>query len=305
MGNAAKASFPRLRLENIGHASFLMVLASAVLTVGSVFVFAFAGFLLVAVVTFVLMEMRHSIAQEAAIARTPRVPALLRRMTYALLAIAPALMLLILAGSFFIFFFLPRVSSRYLTAYTSSSDFSTGFTDHMQLGRIGQIQQSSAVVMHIEIENDTQGVYDLKWRGVALDAFDGRAWSNSFASRQLSSLGNGSYRLTAAPDRVVSAENPRHFIHYRVLMEPIGNNVFFLAEKPQHLSGNYRLISIDTGGAVYDLDADHPISRYEADSELPEIDSDRVRLASTILPAGADEYLKLPPLDIQIGRAHV
>ena len=70
----------------------------------------------------------------------------------------------------------------------------------MQLGRIGQIQQSSAVVMHIEIENDSQGVYDLKWRGVALDAFDGRVWSNSFASRQLSSLGNGSYRLTAAPD---------------------------------------------------------------------------------------------------------
>src|SRR5208337_3500891 len=36
--------------------SFLMVLASAVLTVGSFFVLTFATFLLVAVVTFVLME---------------------------------------------------------------------------------------------------------------------------------------------------------------------------------------------------------------------------------------------------------
>src|SRR5271157_4225775 len=98
--------------------SFLMVLASAVLTVGSVFVFAFAGFLMVAVVTFVLMEMRHSVARESAIALDPRGPALQaqRRMAYSLLAIAPALMLLILAGSFLIFFFLPRVSSRYLTA---------------------------------------------------------------------------------------------------------------------------------------------------------------------------------------------
>ena len=42
--------------------SFLMVLAAAVLTVGSVFLLSFAGFLLVAVVTFVLMEMRHSVA---------------------------------------------------------------------------------------------------------------------------------------------------------------------------------------------------------------------------------------------------
>ncbi|MGC1476422.1 MAG: hypothetical protein WA804_11290, partial [Terriglobales bacterium] len=44
--------------------AFGMVLAAAVLTVGSVFLFSFAGFLLVAVITFVLMEMRHSVAAE-------------------------------------------------------------------------------------------------------------------------------------------------------------------------------------------------------------------------------------------------
>ncbi|PYX94932.1 MAG: hypothetical protein DMG71_11050 [Acidobacteria bacterium] len=40
--------------------SFLMVLAAAVLTVDSVFLLSFAAFMLMAVVTFVLMEMRHS-----------------------------------------------------------------------------------------------------------------------------------------------------------------------------------------------------------------------------------------------------
>ena len=40
--------------------AFLMVLASAVLTVDSVFLFFFAAFLLTAVATFVLMEMRRS-----------------------------------------------------------------------------------------------------------------------------------------------------------------------------------------------------------------------------------------------------
>src|ERR1700722_8826298 len=53
--------------------SFLMVLAASVLTVGSMFLFSFAGFLLVAVVTFVLMEMRHSVADEPAHAQDPRV----------------------------------------------------------------------------------------------------------------------------------------------------------------------------------------------------------------------------------------
>jgi len=282
--------------------SFVMVLASSVLTVGSGFVFAFAGFLLVAVITFVLMEMRHSVAQldqGQALAQDPRPPAFHRRMAYNLLALAPALMLLILAGSFLIFFLIPRVSSRYLTAYSPTSDISTGFSDHLQLGRIGQIQQSSAVVMHIEIDNDSQGIYDLKWRGVALDAFDGKGWSNSFSPRQIPLFGDGSYRLSQPPK---PGSPPGRSIHYRVLMEPIGNNVFFLAEKPAVLQGNYRPVTIDAGGAVYDLDLQHPIAAYEAESYLPEIDVDALRMASNTPSNGAAPFLELPPLDIRISQ---
>ena len=284
--------------------SFLMVLAAAVLTVGSVFLLSFAGFLLVAVVTFVLMEMRHSVAAEPTLAQDPRVPSPARPMAYALLAIAPALVLMILAGSFLIFFFLPRVSSRYLSAYTPTSDVSTGFTDRVQLGRIGQIQQSSAVVMHIEIQNDLQGAYDLKWRGVALSAFAGRVWSNSFEQTQLRPAADGSYRLAPLPlvdPRDTSAIVGRP-IRYRVLMEPLGTNVFFLAERPQSLKGNFQRVSTDAGGAVYNLDADNPINRYEAESQLAEIDSDELRLAANTAPAGMGDYLKLPPLDIRIAK---
>ena len=276
--------------------SFLMVLASAVLTVGSAFVFAFAGFLLVAVLTFVLMEMRHSVAGDKGTRKALAQPldtVFPRRMAYSLVAIAPALMILILAGSFLIFFFLPRVSSRYLTAYAPTSDVSTGFSDHLQLGRIGQIQQSSAVVMHIEIDNDTQGLYELKWRGVALNDFNGREWSNSFGTWQLAQSGHGTYQLGRRdPPGLIAV--PRPSIHYRVLMEPLGTNVFFLAEKARSLIGNYRAIRTDAGGAIYNLDLDHPISRYEADSELPQIDADALRLASSVAPQGADAYLRLP-----------
>jgi len=52
--------------------SFLMVLAAAVLTVDSAFLFSFAAFLLVAVVTFVLMEMRHSVAEDHGHAQEPK-----------------------------------------------------------------------------------------------------------------------------------------------------------------------------------------------------------------------------------------
>ena len=287
--------------------SFLMVLASAVLTVGSVFLFSFAGFLLVAVITFVLMEMRHSVASEQTHAQDPRVasPSVVpptRRMAQALLAIAPALMLMILAGSFLIFFFLPRVSSRYLTAYTPSSDVSTGFSDRVQLGRIGEIQQSSAVVMHIEIEHDLQGAYDLKWRGVALSAFDGKVWSNSYAQTQLRPAADGSYRLAPLGEQHDASATAGRSIRYRVMMEPIGTNVFFLAERPQSLTGRFRQVGVDAGEAVYDLDIDHPINRYDAESQLPEIDSDELRLAANTTPGSIDQYLKLPPLDVRISK---
>ena len=292
--------------------SFLMVLAAAVLTVGSVFLLSFAGFLLVAVITFVLMEMRHSVAAEQTHAQDPRVadpgvasPGIVsssQRMAYGLLAIAPALMLMILAGSFLIFFLLPRVSSHYLSAYTPTSDVSTGFSDRVQLGRIGQIQQSSAVVMHIEIQNDLQGAYDLKWRGIALSAFDGRVWSNSFEQRHVPQAGNGLYRLAPLVDPRGAAAVAGRSIRYRVLMEPLGTNVFFLAERPQSLTGNFRQVSVDAGGAVYDLDTERPINRYEAESILAEIDSDELRLAANTAPVSMDEYLKLPPLDVRISK---
>jgi transglutaminase-like putative cysteine protease len=295
--------------------SFGMVLAAAVLTVGSVFLLSFAGFLLVAVITFVLMEMRHSVAAEQTHALdparstassgviSPRVITPAQRMAYALLAIAPVLMVMIMAGSFLIFFLLPRVSSRYLSAYTPTSDVSTGFTDRVQLGRIGQIQQSSAVVMHIEIENDLQGAFDLKWRGIALSSFNGKEWTNSYEQTVLRPRADGSYRL--APlllDPRGTAAGARRSIRYKVLMEPLGTNVFFLAERPQRLTGNFLQISVDAGGSVYNLDADHPISRYEAESQMAAVDSDELRAAPNIAPEGMDAYLKLPPLDPRISK---
>jgi transglutaminase-like putative cysteine protease len=279
--------------------SFLMVLAAAVLTVGSVFLFCFAIFLLVAIVTFVLLEIQHSAASAAPQSAGSDAGGSSARMASGLVAIAPALMMMILAGSFLIFFLLPRVSSRYLSEYTPTSDLSTGFTDRVQLGRIGQIQQSSAVVMHIEIQNDVQGAYDLKWRGIALSTFDGRVWSNSFEQSQIRPQADGNYRLPPMASRPGEASGGRT-IHYRVVMEPLGTNVFFLADRPETLRGNFRQLSADAGGAVYNLDGDHPIMGYEGESRLPEVDLEEVRLAPNVAPAGMDEYLKLPSLDPRV-----
>ena len=157
--------------------AFLMVLAAALLTVDSVFLLGFAGFMLTAVVAFILMEMRHISGQ----GRNPFDAGnrhwrddLSRSMATSLAMASPVLVLCILLGAAGIFFVLPRVSAGYLSAYAPGGEITTGFSDQVELGRIGEIQQSSSVVMHIQIDGDERGSFDLKWRGVTLSNFDGR-----------------------------------------------------------------------------------------------------------------------------------
>ena len=137
--------------------AFLMVLASAVLTVDSVFLFFFAGFMLTAVATFILMEMKRSGKAAMFQARHSNDPHEHRHLAFSLARVTPTLVFLILLGAAAVFFLLPRMSAGYLGGYSFGNDFSTGFSDRVQLGQIGRIQQSDAVVMHIQIDGDRQG----------------------------------------------------------------------------------------------------------------------------------------------------
>src|ERR1700687_5089183 len=210
--------------------SFLMVLAAALLTVDSLFVLAFAIFMLMAVVCFILMEMRHISAKAGVHSRESGLELTYRNMATSLAVASPVLVFCILLGAAAIFFLLPRASAGYLGAYAPGGEISTGFSETVELGRIGEIQQSGSVVMHVKIDGDEQGSFDLKWRGIALGKFDGRVWSNNRAQHQLFREMDG--RFVLPPPAGVQKTTP-HLIFYRVLMEPVGMNVFFLAGTPE------------------------------------------------------------------------
>jgi transglutaminase-like putative cysteine protease len=67
-------------------------------------------------------------------------------------------------------------------------------------------------------------------------------------------------------------------------MEPLGTDVFFLAPAARTLEGNYRVVAMDSGDAVFDLDLEHPVSRYEASSVISQPDADELRRASDLYP---------------------
>ncbi len=278
--------------------AFLMVLSAALLTVDSVFLLSFAVFMLTAVVSFILMEMRHVSARSSIHSRQSGMELTYRHMATSLALASPVLVLCILLGAAGIFFLLPRVSSGYLGAYAPGGEITSGFSDTVELGRIGEIQQSGSVVMHIQIEGDERGSFDLKWRGIALSNFDGRVWSNIRDQRPLSPRLDGFFVLPPGADVRRGRSRP---IRYQVLMEPVGMNVFFLVAKPESIEGNYRHVAADDGGAVFDLDPDHPVNRYRAISDIAQAPASDLRNAGGSYPPNVvSSYVGLPALDRRI-----
>jgi transglutaminase-like putative cysteine protease len=242
--------------------SFLEVLAAAVLTVDSIFLLAFAVFLLLAVTTFISLEMRRTARRTGRFAREHSG---VRRLGRSLSATALLLVLAILVAALVIFFVLPRVSANYLASLAPRSVITSGFSNEVDLGAIGQIQQSNEVVMHVRIEGDTTGAHqDLHWRGLALANFDGHKWTNPPDTLEMVPARQSTFALS----RISGADTPiaRDWrpLNYRVMMEPIGTNLFFFPGQAMALYGNYRAIGYDRGLAFYSLDNDHIVSIYRA-----------------------------------------
>jgi transglutaminase-like putative cysteine protease/uncharacterized membrane protein len=278
--------------------SFLEVLAAAVLTVDSVFLGAFAVFLLLAVMTFISMEMRRTARRSPVQAHEHSRS---RRLGRALSITATVLVFAILVAASVIFFVLPRISANYLASLAPRSVITTGFSNEVDLGAIGEIQQSSEVVMHVRIDGDDTGRHsDLHWRGISLALFDGHKWYNPPEELRVLPTRDGNVLLRD----VVAVQTPIHpgwrALNYRVMMEPIGTNLFFFAGEPVAMSGSYRLIGYDRGLAFYSVDREHTVNTYRAlvSTSTP----DTVPQGGDIPSDIALRYLQLPSrLDRRVG----
>jgi hypothetical protein len=232
--------------------SFLMVLAAAVLTVDTLFLLTFAFFILVAIATFISMEMRRSERETIAAGVPPQQDV---KFHSALAGISTILGLLTLAGAALIFFILPRVnSSGFLRNLGMQSAMTSGFSQEVNLGGIGQIQQSSNVVMHIQVL-DGKMPENIKWRGIALTNFDGQRWYNTTEAPTFHGLYNSPLDLTHISNFSFysDAETVPHLpnFSYRVVMEPLGLNLFFLAPAPLKINGNYSVLEIKSDGSIF------------------------------------------------------
>jgi hypothetical protein len=291
--------------------AFSAMLASAILTVDTVFLVFFLIFLALCVSTFIGLEMRRSAEGSATPPAESSVP-LARRLHTALGITSGVIAVSALAAGAVIFFVLPRFNAGYLSRFNLQPSLISGFTDDVELGEIGEIKQSSALVMRIKVDGGPALARDVHWRGIALTTFDGRRWfSEAHDPMALSQGADGWISLAGKTPTAGRFSQP---LHYTVFLEPLASDALFVAAEPERIRGQFMGESLPGGRASRNsylvLDKTDSISnpfhnfanvRYEAVSALPRVPPDVLRTAPANYPDAVRElYLQLPKLDPRI-----
>ncbi len=230
--------------------SFLMMLASAVLTVGTTFLVLFTIYVLVSISTFISYEIKRGMEAAQRVPEGPfRAPEENRKaIEKALLGAAVGLAIGIFGLAAILFFVIPRYRTGYLTDLSMQAQNITGFSEVVNLGDFRQILQSPMVVMRVMPEGSPRAFAGVKWRGVTLNSFNGKKWFNDNAEPM--AIPEESYQRFLVPRPAGWEHRPYHPLRYRVLRAGLSTDVLFAAAEPREISG-IRLLNMDQTGSLH------------------------------------------------------
>ncbi len=222
----------------LGILALLELLAAAVLSSSPAFLAFLVLFLALAVAARTGYEI-HASAREARL----RAPA--GRLGWRLAAVAATLVLGTLVFGAALFVVVPRAAGAWLSRLGSPDDSVAGFSEQVSLEGVGRIEQSSSPVLRVKILEGRAGPA-LKWRGGALQHFDGLRWSNPAARPELLESRRGYYMV--ARSRELPRSSAR--LRYRARRLPLDSEALFLAGIPEFLSGDFQRLEVTPSGVI-------------------------------------------------------
>jgi protein-glutamine gamma-glutamyltransferase len=284
--------------------AFFEVLLGAGLSISALYLVSFLLYLLVTVCAVVAFEIRKttdSTGKKAAagehIVRLDKSDEL-NKVSIGRLPLTAAILIVAIAVlAVPTFFMLPRVGGAGFGSSQKKMP-STGFSSQVRLGDIGRIQQSDETVMRVRVED--AGAGSLYWRGIALDNFDGQAWTRTdrdFRDRFIK--GEKEYI------QVDSVSGKNNLVLQTVYLEPIDTPVLFALSRPVLVQGGgFDFLEKDNYGAISFRRNEFERITYKilSDRTLPPID--KLRADTSVYPVDvARMYLQLPPrMDARIGQ---
>ena len=277
----------------IGFLAFFMLVAAAASAFGVGYLFALVTF--VALATWVAVVQQVLLAAEPAPRRVVIGPLGSGRALSALAAVAALAALLVTAVLFFV---IPRVGLAALPLRARTGAMITGFSNRVELGAWGEIETDDSVVMRVRVPDwvtDPDGLPGVRWRGVALDVYDGRAWMVGRPVRVPLPRVSGNEFPVGIPrgtGRVLVQE---------IFLEPLGTDVVFAAPRVLHLRVRGASVQVDDMGGFA---VPSPTARlsYTVYSELEEGLAGRpwARPAPPLDDATRARYVQLPPLSPRV-----
>ena len=271
-------------LRDAGLLSFFMLVAASSMAFGVSLLFAFVGYLVLG--SWMLM-LHHVVSESERADQEPATSGLFR------LSVVGSLAAIAITAA--LFFVIPRVGQASLPMRAEFKRMLTGFTSQVELGAIGEIETDTTVVMRVsfpEVGAKAAGLPGLRWRGIALDQFDGRGWTASRPERRA---------VRASPSGVIRVANPQSgwVLTQEVFLEPIGTDVIFAAPRVLSLRIGAPGVLIDDTGA---LSVAAPAARlsYTVESELEARGGPAAHPPRPLDPAARERYLQLPVLPPRI-----
>ncbi len=200
--------------------TFLLIAAATAFSEDVGFALWFGLYVVVGVVTFAIYHLRVQLEEHRA--RGGRS----RRQTFGARYLAVLVLLALVAfSSAVVFFFLfPRLGFGFFVQKSRDGVQQTGFSENVDLGKHGTIDDDNTVVMRVVVEPDKlnalRGIY---WRGISFDKYDGVGWSSTLKRRRPIQP-NQDYEYKIAQ---LTTEDPAEIVEQTIYLEPIGSNVIF------------------------------------------------------------------------------
>ncbi len=278
--------------------SFTFLLIGSTYTISILFLLSLIVYFFFGILTFILFESKSSYEENRAASFSLR--------SYA--QVAALITGMIITLSIPIFLAVPRTALGFLKTSDGLGPNMSGFSDHVNLGDIGRVIANRAVFMRVGVDRPLTSVpLEVKWRGIALDHFDGHAWSNTEKEYQ---------RIPMDPfSTTPGQETAKRFLlpMERRREESLLAQTITVEHSSRIIFGADRIVQV-AGSRIPDadllLDRNDTVSflrnpagsvRYTVHSD---ISSRAQKLSMTNVPAlPADlreRYLQLPPLDPRV-----
>jgi transglutaminase-like putative cysteine protease len=203
--------------------------------------------------------------------------------------VAVGLLVLIFGLALPLFLIAPRSGAAALTR-TGGGGLSTfiGFSENVTLGQIGTLKQDDGIVMRVRVD-DPEPPQGLRWRGVALDEFTGKAWRKSAeARRALPANERGGFFQIGTTEALHRLTSQTFFL------EPLESPVLFGAPRVIAIQGDLPFVRVDGEDGLQSRRHDYERLMYKAISDTDETPVDELRADMHPYADEFDRYLQLP-----------